>query len=85
MRPHQSEPCHTVIKGRCIPTGRGVASGAVGGSKSSSRRRVHRVVRLLPGSQVAAGIAAIRWSDGQSVIVIDVAAGAGHVGMTLGQ
>jgi hypothetical protein len=46
---------------------------------------MHWTIRLLPGGQVATGVAAIGRRDCQSVVVIDVADGAGHVGMSVGQ
>jgi len=46
---------------------------------------VNRIIRLLPRRQVASGRAASRWPNLQIVIVVDVARGAGHVGMTVRQ
>ena len=70
-----------MVEGRRSP-GRGVvALRAVRRCKRRSGARVHRVGRLLPGSQVATGISAIRGSNLQIDVVIDVAARTGHVGM----
>ena len=44
-----------------------------------------RIVRLLPGSQVASGIAAIGGSNRQVVIIVDVAGDARNVGVAIGQ
>ena len=46
---------------------------------------MHGIIGLLPGRQVAAGIAAIRRRDLKIVIIIDMAGGAGHVGVAVGQ
>ena len=46
---------------------------------------MHRIVGLLPGSQVATSIAAIGGSDLEVVIVIDVAGSAKHVGVAVGE
>ena len=39
---------------------------------------MHGIVRLLPGRQVAAGIPAVRRSDIQAVVVVDMAGRAGR-------
>ena len=46
---------------------------------------MHRIVGLLPGGEVATRVAAIRGSDLQSVIVINVAACTGHIGVPVGK
>ena len=46
---------------------------------------MHGISGLLPLGEVTAGIAAVRRSDGQRVIIVDVATGAGHVGVAIGQ
>ena len=46
---------------------------------------MNRVIRLLPGRQVASRVPAVIRRDRQGVVVIDVARGAGHVGMAVGQ
>jgi hypothetical protein len=46
---------------------------------------VHGIFRLLPGRQVARRVPAIGRSDCQIVIIVDVAGGAGHIGVTIGQ
>jgi hypothetical protein len=46
---------------------------------------MHRIVRLLPRGEVATRVTAIGWRGLQSVIVIDVAARAGHIGVAVGQ
>ena len=62
-----------VIKHNVRPQRRAVAGGAIGRGKRSSRRRVRRIIGLLPGRQMAPGIPAIRRADLQIVIVVDVA------------
>jgi len=49
--------------------------------KAAPAEGCHRIVRLLPSRQVAAGIAAVRRSGGQVIIVVDVAGGTGHISM----
>jgi len=43
-----------------------------------SGRRMHRIIGLLPGGQVACGVAAIGRRYVQGVVVVDMAVGAGH-------
>ena len=66
-----------VIKHYVGPQRRVVASGAIGHRKWRARRRVRRIVGLLPGRQVALRIPAIRRGDLQIEIVVDVAVRAG--------
>ena len=81
MRAGQREAGDAVIKRHGCPRCRIVAIRAVRGSKRRPRGGVWRVVRLLPGRQVAPGVSAIRGRNLQAVIVVDVAACAGHVGV----
>ena len=62
-----------------------VASVAFSRRKGGTCRRVHRIIGLLPGRQMASGISAIGRSGRQIVIVVDVARGAGHIRMAIGQ
>ena len=63
-----------------------MAGGAIGSGEGGSRGGVIGAVRLLPGCQVASGIAAIRRRNAKTVIVIDVAGGAGrHLAAVRGQ
>ena len=39
---------------------------------------MHGIIRLLPGRQMASGVAAVGRRSGQSVVVVDVAIRAGH-------
>ena len=66
------------------PFGR-VAIRTICQGKSGTGTRVHGIVRLLPRCQVAAGRAAGSRRDLQIVIVVDVARGARHVGVPVGQ
>ena len=85
MRAGQSEACNAVIERGSIPTLRGMAVHTVGSGKGGTRSGVHRIVGLLPGSQVAAGITAIGGSDLEVVVVIDVAGSAEYVGVAVGE
>jgi hypothetical protein len=81
----EREPCCAVIKCRRRPTYRRMAYRTVPYRELRARRRVYRIIRLLPGSQMTArGTAAVQ-SGRQVIIVIDVARSAGHVGMTIGE
>src|SRR5271165_101271 len=82
---HQGEPGGAVIEGGRGPALSGMAICAVGGREGRSGGGMHRIVGLLPSGEVAAGIAAIGRRNLQIVVVIDVASGAGHVGMAIGE
>jgi hypothetical protein len=62
-----------------------MAYGTVAHRKLRTRRRVHRIIRLLPGSQMAARGPATVQRGRQIIIVIDVAGSAGHAGMPIGE
>ncbi len=81
----QGKPGCAVIERCRRPTHRRVTSGTVGCSKRRTGCGVHRIIRLLPGRQMAARIPAIGRRDRQIVVVIDVAGSAGHGGMAIGQ
>jgi hypothetical protein len=66
-----------VVKHYVRPQGGVVACGTIGGGKRRARRRVRRIVGLLPGRQVASGIPAVRRADLQIVIIVEVAVRAG--------
>jgi len=53
VRPGQSKTSRAVIERRSRPTDCCVACGAVCRGEGSSRRGVHRIIRLLPGGQMA--------------------------------
>jgi hypothetical protein len=50
-----------------------------------SRRRVHGVICLLPGRQMATRVAATVERGRQVIIVINVAGRAGHTGVPIGE
>jgi hypothetical protein len=81
----QKKAGDAVVEGGGGPADSVVAIGAVGHGKRGTGRRVHGIIGLLPGGEVAAGVAAIRGRDGQVVVVVDVAGSAGNVGMAVGQ
>ena len=53
VRAHQRKSGNAVIERCCVPTCRGVAVGAIPHRKSCTRRRMHRIIRSLPGGQMA--------------------------------
>ena len=85
MRAGKGEPRHAVIEGSSIPTLGGVAIRAVGHGERGTGGRVHGIIRLLPGGEVAARVTAIRRRNVQTVIAADVAGGARHVSVAVGQ
>ena len=85
MRANKRETGDRVIKRSGVPTLGGVAIGAIGGSKAGTRGGVNRIGSLLPLGKVAAGVAAIRRSNLQIVIVVEVAGSAGNVGVSVGK
>jgi hypothetical protein len=74
-----------VIEDGRRPRNRIMATRAVAYRKCRARRRVHRIVRLLPGCQVASRISAVRGRDRQIVVVINVAGETGHIRMAIRQ
>jgi hypothetical protein len=62
-----------------------MAYGTVAHRKLRTRCRVHRIIRLLPGSQMATRVAAAVQCGRQVIIVINVAGRAGHTGMPIGK
>ena len=85
MRAGQREAGGAVVERSGVPAFRAMASRAIRRRKSRSRCRVNRGRRLLPSSQMAARVPAIIRPHGQSVIVVDMARSAGHVGVPVGQ
>lgn len=75
----QRESSCAVIEDGGVPADGSVAAGAIGGGKSRTRRGMHGIVGLLPGSEVAPGITTIVGLDRQVVVVIDVTQLAGNV------
>ena len=72
-----------VIETGGVPANCCVAVRAVCHREHGSRTGMDRVVRLLPGGEVASGVAAIGGCNLQIVVVVDVAGLARHVGMTV--
>ena len=85
MRARECEAGHAVVKGSGIPANRGMAIRAIRDREPRTGSRVHRIVCLLPGGQVAARIAAGVRGDLQIVVIVDVAGSAGHVGVAVRQ
>ena len=74
-----------VIEVCAVPAFRGMAARAVGYRKYGAGAGVDRILRLLPGGEVASGISAIRQRDLQIVVIVDVARGARHSSVTVRQ
>jgi hypothetical protein len=74
-----------VVKTGGVPANCCVAIRAVCHREHGSRTGMNRVVRLLPGGEVASGVAAIGGRNLQVVVVVDVARLAWHVGMAVRQ
>ena len=84
VRSGQGKAGGGVVEGSHIgPGNRIVALRAVCDGERRSRSGMHWIVCLLPRREVATGVAAIRGRDLEIVIVIDVAARAGDVGMAV--
>ena len=81
----QGKPGNAVIERCHSPACCRMASGTVRRRKSRSGSRVDRCIGLLPGRQMALRVPAIRRSDRQSIVVVDVAQIAGHVGVPIGE
>ncbi len=85
VRADQGETGTAVVKRSAVPALWSMAVGAVGGGKRRARGSVDGSGGLLPLGKVAAGIAAVRRSRLQIVIVVDVAGSTGHVGVAVRQ
>lgn len=85
MRSRQSESRRVVIEDGRVPRHRVVATGAIRRGERRARGRVRRIVRLLPGHQVASRISTIVGRDRQIVVVIDVARRAGDIRVAVGE
>lgn len=59
MRAGQRKSGQAVIERCRVPSSRGVAVGAIGDGEGRTRRRVHRIVRFLPGRQMALRVATV--------------------------
>ena len=82
----QREACGCVVESAdIVPGNRVMAPRAVRNRKGGSQSRVDRVIGSLPGGEMAAGVAAIRGSNLKVVVAVDVATGARHAGMAVGQ
>ena len=83
VRPRQRKTCNAVVERSPVPSLRRVAVRTVRQRKCWTSRRVHRIVRLLPGREVAPGCPARSGCDVQAVVVVDVAARARNVRVTV--
>jgi hypothetical protein len=85
MRASQSETGGAVVERSGIPAFRGMASRAIRRRKSRPRCRVYRGGRLLPSRQMASRVPALIRPHRQSIVIVDMARSAGHVGVPVGQ
>jgi len=85
VRAGQREPGRTMIESCRGPIHCRMADRAIRRSERRSRGGVHRVIRPLPGRQMALRVSAIGRGDGQRVIAIDMAGGACQTGVAIGQ
>jgi len=85
MRAGQRETGGAVVERSGVPTFGGMASRAIRRRKSRPGGRVYRGGGLLPSRQMASGVAAVVRRYRQSVVVVDMARSAGHVGVPVGQ
>ena len=73
VRANQREASDAVIEGSAVPSLGSVAVRAIGRGEIGTRCGVNRRSSLLPLGQMASGVTAVRGSDLQIVIVVDVA------------
>jgi len=85
VRSGQGKPGDAVIERRRVPPCCGMASRTVRRGKSSSGSGVHGIIGLLPVRQMALRVSAIGGSNRQTVVVVDVAEGASHIRMSVGE
>jgi hypothetical protein len=85
VRAREREAGHAVVKRSGIPARRGMTFGTICGCETRAGGRVYRVVRLLPGCEMALRVSAVRWLRRQIVVSVDVAQSALHVGVSLCQ
>ncbi len=85
MRADESETGNGVIERSGVPTFGGVAVGTIGGSEARAGSGVNGIGGLLPFCEVTAGVAAIRGSNLQIVIIVEMAGSARHIGVTIGE
>jgi len=83
VHPRQGESRGAMVESCRVPAHRRMAYSTVPYRKLRTRRRVHRIIRLLPGRQMAARVPATVQGSRQVVIVVDVAGSAGHAGMPI--
>jgi len=85
VRSRQGKPGRTVIECCGRPTHRRMAGGTIRHSECRAGCGVRRIIRLLPGRQMASRVATIVLRGRQGVIIIDVAGSAGRCSVRTGQ
>lgn len=81
VRARESETGDAMIEGGRVPAFGGMTIGAIRRREGRACRGMHRIVGLLPVVQMAGGVSAVRRSDLQIVVVIDMARSTGNVGV----
>ena len=85
VHPRQGKSSSAMVESCRVPGHRRMAHRTVRYAKLRTRRRVHGVICLLPGRQMATRVAAAVQCSRQVIIVIDVTRSAGHAGMPIGE
>ena len=85
MPVRQQKPSRGVIEICGVPALGGMAIRTVYQPECRPGRRMHRIICLLPGRQMALGIAAVRRRNCQVVIVVDMARSTRDIRMAIRQ
>jgi len=78
MRTRERPTGHAMVENSCIPGNRVVTGGAICRSEGRAGAWVRGIIGLLPGAQMASGIAAVGGRNIQAEVVVDVAGSAGR-------
>ena len=81
----EQESRRAVIECCCRPTHRRVAGRAIRKRKRRPGCWMDGVLGLLPGRQMASGIAAVGRSDHQIIVIVNMTKGAGYIRVAIGQ
>lgn len=75
------EACRAVVKGDVGPSGCVVALGTIREREGRTSLWMRRIICPLPGGEVTASVSTIGRSDLEIEVIVDMATGAGDVGM----